>query len=146
MRYFAILAIALGSLLAVAACTPSTTNSPTGAPGTGGPVSTANPGATAPAPSAARTAIEVRDFALDPDALSIPAGSVTLAVTNLGPTPHNVKIRDGAGEVLFGTADLREGESESVTGNLEPGGYVMFCDLAGHESLGIRGTLMVTGP
>ena len=141
MRHLTILAVALGALLAVAACSPSAT-SPTGAPSTGAPVSTANPGATTPA----GTAIKVRDFALDPGSLSVTAGTVVLAVTNAGPTPHNVKIRDGAGEVLFGTKDLREGESEAISGSLVAGEYVMFCSLAGHESLGITGTLTVTAP
>lgn len=141
MRYLANLAIVLSGLLAVAACTPATTNSPTSEP------STTSPAASQPAASAAAgTAIEVRDFELDPGELSVKAGTVTLAVTNSGPTPHNVKIRDGDGNVLFGTADLLEGDSESVAGNLEPGEYVMFCSLPGHESLGIKGTLTVMAP
>lgn len=143
MRHLVILTIALGSLLAVAACTPSGT----GTPATGGPATTTSPAASTPASSgAAGVAIQVRDFALDPGSLSVSAGTVTFAVTNDGPTLHNVKIRDGAGEVLFGTADLREGESESTTGDLEPGEYVMFCSLAGHESLGIKGILTVSAP
>lgn len=147
MRHVVILAVAIGGLLALVACTPSTTSPPTGAPSTGVPATADNPVATAPAASgSAGTAIHVRDFALDPSSLSIPAGTVTLAVTNAGPTVHNVKIRDGAGEVLFGTADLREGEFESITGTLRPGEYVMFCSLAGHESLGITGPLTVAAP
>lgn len=137
---------ALAVVLALAACTPSTTNAPTGAAGPTSPAATSPETGGPTAGSAAGTPVMVRDFALDPGSLSVAAGTVTLAVTNEGPTLHNVKIRDGAGEVLFGTADLREGESESVTGTLEPGEYVMFCSLAGHESLGIKGPLTVTAP
>lgn len=150
MRHLVILTIALGSLLAVAACTPSTTNTPTGKPTAGGPAATAaaaSPSASTPASSgAAGTMIQVRDFALDPSSVSVTAGTVALTVTNDGPTLHNVKIRDGAGEVLFGTKDLREGESQSISGNLQPGEYVLFCSLPGHESLGIKGTLTVNAP
>ena len=131
MRHLVILSIALGGLLAIAACTPSTTNAPTGSPSTTSP---------------AGTPILVRDFALDPGALTVTAGAVAMTVTNDGPTVHNVKIRDGAGAVRFGSADLREGESETTIGTLEPGDYVLFCSLAGHESLGIKGTLTVTAP
>jgi len=152
MRHLVILTIALVGLLAVAACTPATTNTPTGNPSTGAPATTTSPVASTPAASTpaasgvAGTAIQVLDFTLDPIALSVPAGTVALAVTNDGPTVHNVKVRDDAGMVLFGTADLREGASETTSGKLEPGEYVMFCSLAGHESLGIKGTLTVTAP
>lgn len=146
MRHPFALTLALGSLLAIAACTPSTTNTPTGNPTTAGPAATSPATTDAAATSVAGTIIHVRDFALDPGALSVTAGTVALAVTNDGPTVHNVKVRDAGGEVLFGTTDLREGASESITGELEPGEYVLFCSLAGHESLGIKGTLTVSAP
>jgi plastocyanin len=34
---------------------------------------------------------------------------------------------------------------ETISGTLEPGDYTMFCSLAGPESLGMRGTLTVSG-
>ena len=88
----------------------------------------------------------VRDMTIDPGELSVPAGEVALAVTNEGPTPHNVRIRDANGDILFGTRDLRRGESETTTGALEPGEYTMFCSLHDHESLGVVGTLTVKQP
>ena len=100
----------------------------------------------APAASVDPTEIIVRDMTIDPGALSVSAGEVALAVTNEGPTPHNVRIRDAEGEILFGTRDLRRDESETTTGTLEPGEYTMFCSLPGHESLGVVGTLTVTEP
>ena len=100
-------------------------------------------------PSAAAsdaTELIVRDMTIDPGELSVPAGEIALAVTNEGPTPHNVRIRDENGDVLFGTSDLRRDESETTTGTLEAGEYTMFCSLPGHESLGVVGTLTVTEP
>jgi Copper binding proteins, plastocyanin/azurin family. len=47
--------------------------------------------------------------------------------------------------VKFATRDLRPGETETISGTLTPGSYVTFCSLPGHESLGIKGTLTVTG-
>jgi uncharacterized cupredoxin-like copper-binding protein len=43
------------------------------------------------------------------------------------------------------SADLRRDASESLTGQLAAGEYVMSCSLAGHESLGMRATLLVEG-
>jgi uncharacterized cupredoxin-like copper-binding protein len=88
------------------------------------------------------TALTVKDFALDPDVVEA-AGAVTLAVTNAGPTVHNVAVRDAVGKLLATTADLKPGASETLTVDLPPGGYVLFCSLPGHESLGIKGTLTV---
>ena len=45
---------------------------------------------------------------------------------------------------IFPMPDLREGETAVLTGTLDPGTYVMFCSLPGHESLGTKGTLIVS--
>ncbi|MGK2851237.1 MAG: cupredoxin domain-containing protein [Candidatus Limnocylindrales bacterium] len=135
--FFLLLALALG------ACGGSGT---TAAPTSGSASTTPNESmASSSAPSAAAegTAITVNDFTLDPLDVAV-AGPVSLAVTNAGLTVHNVAIRDDAGKVLGTTADLREGEAETLTVDLPAGTYVLFCSLAGHESLGIKGTLTVT--
>ena len=104
--------------------------------------------ATTPAPAESEavdtdaTPVIVKDFTLDPIDVVVD-GPVSLAVTNEGPTLHNVAIRDEAGEELGTTRDLREGESETLTVDLPAGDYVLFCSLPGHESLGIKGTLAV---
>lgn len=94
------------------------------------------------APSAA-TAITVKDFTLDPKDIRV-QGSVSLAVTNAGPTVHNIAIRDAAGAVVATTRDLKPGESETIAPRLAAGTYTLFCSLPGHESLGIKGTLTVS--
>ena len=43
------------------------------------------------------------------------------------------------------TEDLSVDESETISAELEPGTYTTFCSLPGHESLGMSGTLVVTG-
>jgi uncharacterized cupredoxin-like copper-binding protein len=101
-------------------------------------------GSASPASSAiATTAIHVRDFALDPKDVSV-RGSVSLAVTNDGPTIHNVSIRDASGKVVGATKDLTPGQSETLTVDIPAGNYVLFCSLPGHESLGVKGSLTVT--
>ena len=85
----------------------------------------------------------VKDFTLDPLDVAV-AGPVSLAVTNAGPTVHNVAIRDNAGAVLGTTTDLKSGASETLTVEIPAGSYILFCSLPGHESLGIKGTLTVS--
>ncbi len=127
--------------LAVVACGGSGI---TAAP-TSGTAASPAPASTAPsaASAAASTAVIVKDFTLDPLDVAV-AGTVSLAVTNDGPTVHNVAIRDDAGAVLGTTADLKEGESETLTVEIPAGSYILFCTLPGHESLGIKGTLTVS--
>ena len=90
--------------------------------------------------------LSVMDFMLDQPDLEVAGPTVTLEVTNDGPTPHNVAVRTQDGDVVMTTADLSRGESETISADLPPGDYVTFCSLPGHESLGIRGTLTVTAP
>ena len=147
-------------LLAVAACGGSTGSSgdaasaapsvvPTPAAASAA-LASATPAAAAasamPAESPAddATPVEVSDFAIDPSDIAVP-GPVSLAVSNTGPTVHNVTIRDDADEVLGKTADLREGESGTLAVELPAGTYTMYCSLPGHESLGMKGTLTVGG-
>lgn len=132
-------------LVAMAACSPSTGSTPGINPTAGTPAASA-PSSTGGTGTA--IAIRVLDFKLDPSTVTTAAGTVSLAVTNDGPTVHNVTIRDAAGTTIVATKDLREGESETVSTPtaLAAGTYALFCSLPGHESLGIIGTLTVTGP
>jgi plastocyanin len=94
-------------------------------------------------PGAIATPVVVKDFALDPTDVVVGATGATLAVTNQGPTVHNVAVRDDGGSVVVTTRDLREGESQDLALSLAAGRYALICTLPGHESLGIKGTLTV---
>ena len=124
-------------LLVVAGCsqggsTSAPASSPTGS------------GASGSSAAVSTTTIHVKDFTLDPMVVSIAGSTVALAVTNDGPTVHNVTIRDGSGKVLGATKDLKPGQSETLSVQVPPASYVLFCSLPGHESLGIKGSLTVT--
>lgn len=151
--------LAMAIVLIVAACAPAAK------PGwTYGPIAAATPSpgaatepsalpaspAASPAPSKSidpglgeTIKMIVKDFTLDPADLTVVGSKFALAVTNLGPTLHNITIRDADGTVLVGTKDLREGGSEVISVDLQPGTYTTFCSLPGHESLGIVGSLTV---
>ena len=103
----------------------------------------ASPAVASTAPSNA-TAVIVKDFKIEPADIKVQGKAVSLAVTNQGPTIHNVTIRDASGTVIVATRDLKPGESETISATLAPGTYVLFCSLPGHESLGTKGTLEVS--
>ena len=89
--------------------------------------------------------INLADFMIDPSELEAAGPTVTLEVTSDGPTPHNLTVRNAAGDVVMATDDLSAGDADTISGELEPGEYTIFCSFAGHESLGMSGTLTVTG-
>ncbi len=128
-------------LLAVAACSNASSSEPPNTSALHSPVASGIPSASNGITQA--TPMVVKDFTLDPMTLSV-HGSVSLAVTNEGPTIHNVAIRDASATVLGATKDLKTGESETLTANLPAGSYTLFCSLPGHESLGVKGTLTVS--
>ncbi len=137
-------------LLTVAGCSQTGgTSAPAPAASSSAPAASAaassDSASTAPASSASAegTAVTVKDFKIDPVDIKASAGTVTLVVSNAGPTVHNVAIRDASGKVLATTKDLKAGESETITAELAAGSYTTFCSLPGHESLGTKGTLEV---
>jgi plastocyanin len=100
--------------------------------------------ATSGTPAATALSVSVADFMIEPPELRVQGGAVSIAVTNDGRTPHNFTVRNAAGDVLMATSDLSAGASETVSAELDPGEYTIFCSLAGHESLGMSGSLTVT--
>ena len=122
---------------------PASVSPGSAAPASAAPSAGAASGSAATAPSNA-TAVIVKDFKIEPADIKVQGKMVSLAVTNQGPTIHNVTIRDASGAVIVATKDLKTGESETISATLAPGSYVLFCSLPGHESLGTKGTLEVS--
>ena len=139
--------VAVLLLLAVAGCSQAGASTTTTSAATAGrsaaPAASVAGGSVGPSAAAGTTQIHVRDFTLDPKDLAV-TGTVSLAVTNDGPTIHNVSIRDASGKVVGATKDLTPGQSETLTVKIPGGSYTLFCSLPGHESLGIKGTLTVS--
>jgi plastocyanin len=103
-------------------------------------------GAASAAPASGGMDVKVKDFAVDPTTVTVKAGTVTFNVLNQGPTIHNLTVRDSTGKILFGSRDLKDEESQSVSGDLAAGTYDLICTLPGHESLGVKAKLTVTAP
>lgn len=133
----------LGVLLASAAC--GTDNSASVVPARSAPAEAASsaPAPAAAAPAAGALTVKISDFKIDPGVVTVKTGSA-ITVKNDGPTPHNLAIKDSTGKTVATTANLKPGESASLSINLPAGTYTQFCSLPGHESLGMKGTLTVS--
>ncbi len=89
--------------------------------------------------AASELSVELSEFAITPTDLEVAAGG-SLAVANTGAIDHNLKVKD----TDVATADLAGGESETLDlASLEAGTYDIWCDIAGHETAGMTGTLTI---
>jgi plastocyanin len=85
--------------------------------------------------------ISETEFKLDPADATVPAGTVTINVTNDGATTHNLEVEgDGVEEI---TDDLEPGASGKLALDLQPGSYEMYCAIDEHKEQGMEGTLTV---
>jgi iron uptake system component EfeO len=100
-------------------------------------------GSAAPVPSGAIT-VEAKEYQFTPSAITVPAGSVTFSVRNAGTVEHEFEIFKGE-QVLAEIEGLVPGLSKSLTVSLAAGEYVFMCKLSGHDQLGMKGTITVTG-
>ena len=108
--------------------------------------------------------VTIRDFKVRPSSPTAPAGTVTLSVSNIGPTTHEfVVVRTNLpdGELPIGADGLsvdenrlddveeiegiEDGSTEQVTVRLKPGRYVFFCNFEGHYLAGMHAAVRVVG-
>ncbi len=90
--------------------------------------------------SASQIDVTLSEFVIDGN-FTVPAGNVTLSVTNEGTMEHNVVMR-GTGAR---TPNLGVGATTLLDlGVLQPGTYELYCDIAGHEDAGMLVELVVT--
>jgi plastocyanin len=82
------------------------------------------------------TSLSMVDNAFEPGTLTVSSGA-TVEVSNDGEAPHNITV-EGQGI----DEDVEAGQSASVTFDLEPGDYTMFCEY--HRDAGMEGTLTVS--
>jgi plastocyanin len=85
------------------------------------------------------TTLILKDNAFDPAELSVAAGS-QLTLKNEGANLHNFSID---GQDVDKDVNAGETETEDVLEDLQPGTYTFFCKY--HRSLGMEGTLTITG-
>jgi uncharacterized cupredoxin-like copper-binding protein len=107
--------------------------------------------------------VTLRDFEIDLDETSAPAGEVTFDVANEGPSVHEFVVfqtdlgvdelpTDDDGNVAEGDdfepvdeiEDIAVDAEPSLTVDLEAGPYVLLCNVPGHYAEGMVTTFTVT--
>ena len=85
--------------------------------------------------------ISETEFALDPANPTVPAGEVSITAVNDGATVHNLEVEGNGVEEI--TDDLDPGQSGTLTLDLQPGEYELYCAIGTHADQGMEGTLTV---
>ena len=84
--------------------------------------------------------IELTEWAITGD-LEVPPGDLTVELTNAGSMVHNLVFENGPR-----SSDVNAVATTTFeVGDLEPGTYTIFCDIAGHRAAGMEARLVVTG-
>jgi plastocyanin len=93
--------------------------------------------------SAPAFTVTLDDYLLRPQAIRVAKGGrIAVTAVNRGRLGHTLFIRKGE-RIVLRIRTLRPGASATLTRRLTPGKYELFCTLANHEELGMRGTLTV---
>ena len=94
-----------------------------------------------PEPLQETAQVSLKDFQLDPDVLSVKAGTVTFVLTNEGRFTHDFRVR---GQGIDDKAPkVGRGKSREWQIELPPGTYEISCPISNHADRGMVGTLMV---
>jgi iron uptake system component EfeO len=102
------------------------------------------PAASVPPPPSGVVVVEAREYRFTPSTVTVGAGKVTFYVRNAGTVEHEFEVFKGA-QVVDEVEGLVPGLAKNLTVTLEPGQYTFVCKLSGHDQLGMKGTLTVTG-
>jgi plastocyanin len=94
--------------------------------------------AVAAAPGPKQATLTLTEFTIDPAPVKLGTGGGVLRITNVGNVTHNVLVDDRQSK------DLAAGESTTMdlTG-IADGQYTLICAVPGHESSGMKTTLIV---
>jgi uncharacterized cupredoxin-like copper-binding protein len=89
--------------------------------------------------------IDLTDFMIMPSSINVKAGAITFNARNDGHSVHNFEIKStDDSKSLGGTKDLEPGKSGSATITLQKGTYIGYCSEPGHESLGMKVSVVVS--
>ena len=89
-------------------------------------------------------AVEAKEYQFTPSTITVPAGSVTFSIRNVGSQEHEFEIFKGD-QVVDEVEGIVPGLTKDATMTLAAGDYTFECKLNGHDQLGMKGTLTVTG-
>jgi uncharacterized cupredoxin-like copper-binding protein len=95
----------------------------------------------APAVAGKGTTVQVqeKDFAIVLSKHTVPHGTVTFVVKNVGKVAHNLTIQGGKA-----TPNINGGGTAKLTVTLKKGSYTLYCSVPGHRQLGMVAKLTAT--
>lgn len=97
---------------------------------------------TATTRAAQKVAVSETEFKIALDPGSVSAGRVSFDVVNDGKIPHDFVIKgDGVDEK---TSTLAAGDSATLTVDLKPGTYDVYCSIPGHKEAGMDVKLTIS--
>ncbi|HEX4838101.1 MAG TPA: plastocyanin/azurin family copper-binding protein [Solirubrobacteraceae bacterium] len=73
--------------------------------------------------------------------LTATAGRVTISFANASSLEHNLTVAQGA--TVVGATPTFQGGTKTLTLNLKPGTYTLYCSVPGHRQAGMEGKLSV---
>jgi plastocyanin len=85
-------------------------------------------------------------YALDANERTLAAGTIHFNIYNFDQDPHTLAVADSNGTQLTSAVAVPAGQPgtpETLTVNLPPGTYVLFCTLPQHAALGMKTTIVV---
>jgi uncharacterized cupredoxin-like copper-binding protein len=102
----------------------------------------------------------LKEFTIEPDKTSVPAGSVTFEAQNKGTTPHELvvlqsdlaadkltvkegKVDESTVKVVDEIEEFDAGKTASKTMNLTAGRYILICNVVAHYVAGMYTTFTV---
>jgi plastocyanin len=104
--------------------------------------STPTPTATTPTGGRSAVVIAATEFKLTPAAVTAKAGKATFTLRNDGGAMHALEITGNG--VEKSTAPIPGGSKATLTVDLKPGKYQMYCPVGNHRAMGMVGTLTVS--
>ena len=107
----------------------------------GGPAASSAPAT--PLPSGV-IAVAAQNLTFNPSAITVPAGPVRFSIKNTDSQEHEFEIFKGD-QVVAEVEGLLPGLTKDLPVDLAAGEYTFVCKLNGHDQLGMKGTLTVTG-
>ena len=141
MLHKSLIALAVAIPLTVSACGGGDDSSTTSAATTTESSSTSTTASGGGGGAGGAVDVSETEYKLDPSDPTVAAGKVTISASNDGGTTHNLEIEGNGVEEV--TDDLQPGQSGSLSVDLKPGEYEIYCAIDGHKDLGMEGTLTV---
>ncbi len=90
-----------------------------------------------------RLGVDEGEYYTTPSYNTVAAGPVEFDVINLGEDDHNFTVSAQDGTVVGQIPVLHPGDEPTFTLNLPPGTYKLWCNIPGHDQLGMHATLTV---